>query len=79
MKNILIIGAGKSSAALIKYLLDKSEKEDLQLTIGDIATTNAKKLINKHPNATAIVLDVFDKNQRENEIQKARHFCTTHF
>ena len=43
MKNILIIGAGKSSAALIKYLLDKSEKEDLQLTIGDIATTNAKK------------------------------------
>ena len=44
MKNILIIGAGKSSAALIKYLLDKSEKEDLQLTIGDIATTNAKKL-----------------------------------
>ena len=71
MKNILIIGAGKSSAALIKYLLDKSEKEDLQLTIGDIATTNAKKLINKHPNATAIVLDVFDKNQRENEIQKA--------
>ena len=43
MKNILIIGAGKSSAALIKYLLDKSEKEHLQLTIGDIATKNAKK------------------------------------
>ena len=71
MKNILIIGAGKSSAALIKYLLDKSEKEHLQLTIGDIATKNAKKIINKHPNAKAIVLDVYDKNQRENEIQKA--------
>jgi saccharopine dehydrogenase-like NADP-dependent oxidoreductase len=71
MKNILIIGAGKSSAALIKYLLDKSEKEDLQLTIGDISTKNAKKIINKHPNAKEIVLDVYDKNQRENEIQKA--------
>jgi saccharopine dehydrogenase-like NADP-dependent oxidoreductase len=71
MKNILIIGAGKSSAALIKYLLNKSDKENLQLIIGDIATSNAEKLINKHPNATAIVLDVFDKNQRETEIKNA--------
>ena len=71
MKNILIIGAGKSSAALIKYLLDKSIKEKLQLTIGDISTKNAEKLINKHQNANAIVLDVFDKKQRETEIKKA--------
>lgn len=71
MKNILIIGAGKSSAALIKYLLDKSIKEKLQLTIGDISTKNAEKLINKHQNANAIVLDVFDKKQREAEIKKA--------
>jgi saccharopine dehydrogenase-like NADP-dependent oxidoreductase len=71
MKNILIIGAGKSSAALIKYLLDKSIKEKLQLTIGDISTKNAEKLINKHQNANAIVLDVFNKNQRETEIKKS--------
>jgi len=71
MKNILIIGAGKSSAALIKYLLDKSIKEKLQLTIGDISTKNAEKFINKHQNANAIVLDVFDKKQRETEIKKA--------
>jgi len=71
MKNILIIGAGKSSAALIKYLLDKSIEEKLQLTIGDISTKNAEKLINKHQNANAIVLDVFNKNQRETEIKKS--------
>ena len=71
MKNILIIGAGKSSSALIKYLLDTSDKENLFLTIGDISTENAHKLINNHQNATAIVLDVFDKNQREEQIQKA--------
>jgi saccharopine dehydrogenase-like NADP-dependent oxidoreductase len=71
MKNILIIGAGKSSSALIKYLLDTSEQENLFLTIGDISTENAHKLINNHQNATAIVLDVFDKNQREEQIQKA--------
>ncbi|MDB9723239.1 saccharopine dehydrogenase NADP-binding domain-containing protein [Polaribacter sp.] len=71
MKNILIIGVGKSSSALIKYLLDTSEKENLFLTIGDISTENAHKLINNHKNATAIVLDVFDKKQREEQIQKA--------
>jgi saccharopine dehydrogenase-like NADP-dependent oxidoreductase len=71
MKHILIIGAGKSSSALIKYLLDKSEVEMLQLTVADISTENAKKLINNHRNASAIVLDVFDKNQREDLIQKA--------
>jgi len=71
MKNILIIGAGKSSSALIKYLLDTSEEEKLFLTIGDISTENAHKLINNHKNATAIILDVFDKKQREEQIQKA--------
>ncbi|WP_299054962.1 saccharopine dehydrogenase family protein [uncultured Polaribacter sp.] len=71
MKNILIIGAGKSSAALIKYLLDKSDEENLQITIGDISTENALKLLDNHKNGSAIVLDVFDKNQREKEIKKA--------
>jgi saccharopine dehydrogenase-like NADP-dependent oxidoreductase len=71
MKNILVIGAGKSSSALIKYLLDKSESESLKLTVADISTENANKLINNHKNAKAIILDVFDKNQRENQIKKA--------
>jgi saccharopine dehydrogenase-like NADP-dependent oxidoreductase len=71
MKKILIIGAGKSSSALIKYLLDTSEEENLFLTIGDISKENAHKRINNHKNATAIVLDVFDKKQREEQIQKA--------
>ena len=46
MKNILIIGAGKSSSALIKYLLDTSEDEKLSLTIGDIwASIHVNSLI----------------------------------
>ena len=71
MKNILIIGAGKSSSALVKYLLDTSEQEALFITIADISTENANKLINKHRNAKAIILDVFDKHQRQEQIQKA--------
>ena len=71
MRNILVIGSGKSSSYLVKYLLDKSEAENLNVIIGDINTQNAKKLIGNHPNAKAIVLDVFDKNSREKAIQEA--------
>ena len=44
MRNILIIGAGRSATSLIKYLLDKSETEKLALTIGDLSLENAQKL-----------------------------------
>jgi saccharopine dehydrogenase-like NADP-dependent oxidoreductase len=71
MKNILIIGAGKSCSSLIKYLLDKSSSENLHLIIGDISLTNAKKIINNHQNASAILLDVFNKEQRQKAVQDA--------
>lgn len=71
MRKILVIGSGKSSSYLIKYFLDKSESEQLQIIVGDVDISNAKKLIANHKNATAIVLDVFDKNSREEAVQNA--------
>ena len=71
MRNILIIGAGRSASSLIKYLLNKSIQENLHLTIGDLSVALAQKKTNNHPNATAIALDIFDENQRKKEIQKA--------
>ncbi len=71
MRNILIIGAGKSASYLIKYFLDKSESENLHITIGDINIENAKKLINNHHNANAITLDVFNKSSRQEAIENA--------
>jgi len=71
MRNILIIGAGRSASSLIQYLLDKSVDENLHLTIGDISLDLAKRKTNSHPNATAIALDIFDENQRKAQIQKA--------
>ena len=70
MKNILIIGAGKSSSFLIKYLLEKSDEENLKITIGDISTINADKLINNHKNAKSVILDVFNTEQRQRIIKK---------
>ena len=71
MRNILIIGAGRSASSLIQYLLDKSVEENLHLTIGDLSLDLAKRKTNSHPNATAIALDIFDENQRKSEIQKS--------
>ena len=71
MRNILIIGAGRSASSLIHYLLNKSDKENLHLTIGDLSLELAQRKTNGHPNATPIHLDIFDKRQRQAEIQKA--------
>ena len=71
MRNVLIIGAGRSASSLIKYLLNKSESENLHLTIGDLSLELAQRKTQNHKNATAIALDIFDANQRKTEIQKA--------
>lgn len=71
MRNILIIGAGRSSSSLIKYLLDKSSQENLHITIGDVSLDSAQSKVNNHSNATAIQLDVFNAEERSNAIQKA--------
>lgn len=71
MRNILIIGAGRSASSLIKYLLNKSTEENLQITIGDLSIELAQKKTNNHANAKAIALDIHNIEQRQSEIQKA--------
>jgi len=71
MRNILIIGAGRSASSLIQYLLNRSEAENLHLTIGDLSLELAQRKTNNHKNATAIAIDIFNAKQRQTEIQKA--------
>ncbi|WP_452222337.1 saccharopine dehydrogenase family protein [Lacinutrix salivirga] len=71
MRKILVIGSGKSTSYLIKYLLDKSKTENLHITVGDLNIENAKALLGNHPNATAITLDVFDASSRVEAVQNA--------
>jgi saccharopine dehydrogenase-like NADP-dependent oxidoreductase len=51
--------------------LNKSEKENLHLVIGDLSLALAEKKTNNHPNATPIALDILDENQRKTAIQNA--------
>jgi saccharopine dehydrogenase (NADP+, L-glutamate forming) len=71
MKNILVIGAGRSSSSLIKYLLDNSSTENWKVTVGDVSIDMVNQKTNDHPNSRAIVFDVNNQQQREEEILKA--------
>jgi len=71
MRNILIIGAGRSASSLIQYLLQKSDSQNLHLTIGDLSLELAQRKTNGHKNATAIAFDIFNETQRQIEIERA--------
>tara|TARA_R110002049_G_scaffold306447_1_gene504925 strand:- start:58 stop:1422 length:1365 start_codon:yes stop_codon:yes gene_type:complete len=71
MRKILVIGSGKSTSYLLKYLLDKAISEKLHITVGDINIENAKKIIGNHTNATTIILDIFNETGRSKAIKEA--------
>ena len=70
MKNILLIGAGRSASTLIKYLLDNSQKENWKITVGDLSAELARQKTGNHPNAHPIAFDVNDEAKRAEEIAK---------
>ncbi|UUF15895.1 MULTISPECIES: saccharopine dehydrogenase family protein [Flavobacterium] len=71
MRSVLIIGAGRSASSLIRYLLAKSETENLHLVVADLSLALAEKKTQKHPNATPIALDIFNTEERRAAIEKA--------
>ncbi|WP_281309563.1 saccharopine dehydrogenase family protein [Flavobacterium flavigenum] len=71
MRHVLIIGAGRSASSLIRYLLSKSESENLHIIVADLSLALAEKKINNHPNATPIALNIFDVEERKAAIEKA--------
>ncbi|MRI01873.1 saccharopine dehydrogenase [Kriegella sp. EG-1] len=71
MRNILVVGAGKSTSYLIDYLLEKSISENLHVTIGDLYPEHISKNVSNHEYCTVIKLDVFDSIARQNAISNA--------
>jgi saccharopine dehydrogenase-like NADP-dependent oxidoreductase len=71
MRSILIIGAGRSASSLIRYLLSKSENENLHLVVADLSLALAEKKTQNHPNATPIALNIFETEERKAAIEKA--------
>lgn len=71
MKTILIIGAGRSSSSMIKYLLDQSQEQQWKIRVGDMDPELAKKKIDGHPNGEAFAFNALDPVERKNEIEKS--------
>ncbi|MCX6297451.1 MAG: saccharopine dehydrogenase NADP-binding domain-containing protein, partial [Bacteroidetes bacterium] len=71
MKNILVIGAGRSASSLINYLLTHSVKENWNVTVGDVSLELVKQKTAGHVNSREIQFDINNDSQREEEIKRA--------
>jgi saccharopine dehydrogenase-like NADP-dependent oxidoreductase len=71
MKNILVIGAGRTSSSLIKYLLSKSAESGWFVTVADQSLELAEQKVGDHPRAKAIKFNVMDDDDRGAQIAKA--------
>lgn len=71
MNNILIIGAGRSSTALIKYVLEQAKNYNWFVTIADADHEAAAKKVAGHPQGRATWLDATKVNDRRELIQRA--------
>ncbi|MGL4598492.1 MAG: saccharopine dehydrogenase family protein, partial [Bacteroidia bacterium] len=71
MKTILVIGAGRSSSSLIRYLLSHAQAEGWQVRVGDADLSNAQARVGAHERGTAFQFDINDAVSREHEIAAA--------
>jgi saccharopine dehydrogenase (NADP+, L-glutamate forming) len=58
MKEILILGAGRSSASLIRYMLDHAGRFAWRVTVGDADVNTARQKIAGYDGAAAIRFDI---------------------
>jgi saccharopine dehydrogenase (NADP+, L-glutamate forming) len=71
MRNILLLGAGRSATSLINYLKKHAIEENWHLKIGDFDINLAKEKAGDHPNTSAIQFDILNEIQTKDEIAKA--------
>ncbi len=70
MKNILILGAGRSSSALISYILKNSAAHQWNVTVGDFSMEAARERIGNN-SANAISFDIQNKEASRATIGQA--------
>lgn len=70
MKKILLIGAGRSTFSLVKYLQEHSSEFDWYLCIADRDKDLAVERAGGHERTTAISLDINNDQDRQNQIRE---------
>jgi saccharopine dehydrogenase-like NADP-dependent oxidoreductase len=71
MKQILLIGAGRSASNLIKYLIEKSSTNNFSLCIADLSEESAREKAGTTNNVLCLGLDIRDSQKRGEAVQKA--------
>ena len=71
MRQILVLGAGKSASFLIKQLLEDAEREDWFVTVGDLNEDLATQDVGNHARGEAVRFDVNDAGTRSTRIGHA--------
>ncbi|REE05751.1 saccharopine dehydrogenase family protein [Marinoscillum furvescens] len=67
MKQILVLGAGRSSTALISYLLENATNEHWSVTIGEKDLQLAQQ---KFPEAACVAFDIYNTESSTTQIKK---------
>ena len=67
METILVLGAGRSSSALITYLLQQAWK----IVVGDVSDSAARKRIGGSTRGRAIAFDILNESKSAEAIQEA--------
>jgi saccharopine dehydrogenase-like NADP-dependent oxidoreductase len=70
MRNLLIIGAGRSATALINYILEQARRYNFFVTVADADTELARRKVGDHPNGRATWLDASKINDRRDLISR---------
>ncbi len=71
VKQILVLGAGHSSAFLISHLLELASRRQWFVTVGDLDLDLARDRVAEHASGNAIHFDVNDELLRSAQIQNA--------
>ncbi|MEL6562374.1 MAG: saccharopine dehydrogenase family protein [Bacteroidota bacterium] len=71
MKQILILGAGRSSSSLIKALINDAQDNDWQVVVGDVNLELAASKVSDSEVARAIAFDIFNSESSKSIISEA--------
>ena len=71
MKRIVILGAGKSSAVLIDFLLAEAQQRGWKVAVGDLDLAAAAARVGSHPAGESFAFDVHDAGDRRQRVQSA--------
>ncbi len=71
MERLLIFGAGRSSSALVDYMLKKAEEKGWRIVLADRDMEQVKALLKEHPNGIGEQVDIMDSEARRALISDA--------